>query len=116
MKNQKECNNKGSSPEAMIYTAHRRLRNFCSTYNLTQADEMLCRVFTVLLGGNYSKQSNGSRQKLLDYFEALEEVLPAIFELHDTLQKTENQEGEEDIYQAEVSSQNIYASFKRHPE
>ena len=96
--------------------AFQNLRNFCSSYNFMEADEMLSRVFTVMLGGSYSNQSNYSRKRLLEYFEALEEVLPAIYELQEKLKQVENQEGEEDIYQDQVSSKDIFASFKRHPE
>ena len=96
--------------------AFQNLRNFCSSYNLMEADEMLCRVFTVMLGGNYSKQSMHSKEHLLDYFEALEEVLPALYELQEKLKHVQNQEGKEDIYQDQVSTKDLFASFKRHPE
>ena len=93
-----------------------KLGNFCSSYNFMEADEMLSRVFTIMLGGCYSKQSMHNRKRLLDYFEALEEVLPAIYDLQEKLKQVQNQEGEEDIYQDQVSSKDLFASFKRHPE
>ena len=96
--------------------AFQNLRNFCSSYNFMEADEMLSRVFTVMLGGSYSKQSMHSRKRLLEYFEALEEVLPAIYELQEKLKQVQNQEGEEDTYQDQVLSKVLFASFKRHPE
>ncbi|HEY1061648.1 MAG TPA: hypothetical protein VGE44_08175 [Daejeonella sp.] len=92
------------------------LRNFCSSYSLIEADEMLCRAFTVMLGGGYSKQSLHNKKRLLDYFEALEEVLPALYELQEKLKHVQNQEGKEDIYQNQVSTKDLFASFKRHPE
>lgn len=112
MKHNPECNPGPQKQE----TALQNLRNFCSSYNFMEADEMLCHVFTVMLGGSYSKQSNLSRKRLLDYFEALEEVLPAIYELQEKLKQVENQEGEEDTYQDQVLSKVLFASFKRHPE
>ena len=93
-----------------------KLGNFCSSYNFMEADEMLSRVFTIMLGGCYSKQSMHNRKRLLDYFEALEEVLPAIYDLQEKLKQVQNQEGEEDTYQDQVSSKDLFASFKRHPE
>ncbi len=104
--------NRQSKQEA----AFQNLRNFCSSYNFMEADEMLSRVFTVMLGGCYSKQSMHNRKRLLDYFEALEEVLPAIYELQEQLAGPQNQEGEENTFPDKVSENHIYASFKRHPE
>ena len=112
MKHNPECNPGPQKQEAAL----QNLRNFCSSYNFMEADEMLCRVFTVMLGGSYSKQSMHSRKRLLEYFEALEEVLPAIYELQEKLKQVQNQEGEEDTYQDQVLSKVLFASFKRHPE
>lgn len=105
-------NHPSQTPDA----AFRKLGNFCSSYNFMEADEMLSRVFTVMLGGCYSKQSMHSRKRLLDYFEALEEVMPAIYDLQEKLKQVQNQEGEENTFPDKVSENHIYASFKRHPE
>lgn len=96
--------------------AFQKLGNFCSSYKLTKADEMLCRIFTVMLAGNYSKQSNFNRKRFLDYLEELEEVLPALYELQQVQKSGQDEAGLEHTYQDEVASQNLYASFKRHPE
>lgn len=97
-------------------TAMRSLRNFCTSYTLRKSDELLCRSLTTLIGGNYPVLSNLTKKHLLDYFEALEEVLPALYELQEKLKHVQNQEGVEDIYQDQVSTKDLFASFKRHPE
>ena len=94
----------------------RKLGNFCSSYTLLKSDELLCRSLTALIGGNYAGLSNFSKERLLDYFEALEEVLPALYELQEHLEKPMEQEEDEGTFRDEVSAKHIYASFKRHPE
>ncbi|MDP2335120.1 MAG: hypothetical protein Q8N05_01475 [Bacteroidota bacterium] len=96
--------------------ALRKLGNFCSSYTLRKSDELLCRSLTALIGSNYAGLSNFTKERLLDYFEALEEVLPALYELQKPLEKPETQEENERIYRDEVSAKDMYASFKRHPE
>lgn len=97
-------------------TAMRSLRNFCTSYTLRKSDELLCRSLTTLISGNYASLSNITKKHLLDYFEALEEVLPALYELQEKLKHVQNQEGMEDTYQDQVSTKDLFASFKRHPE
>jgi len=100
----------------LMKTAMRSLRNFCTSYTLRKSDELLCRSLTTLISGNYASLSNITKKHLLDYFEALEEVLPALYELQEKLKHVQNQEGKEDIYQDQVSTNDLFASFKRHPE
>lgn len=102
--------------ENISESALRSLRNFCASYTLRKSDELLCRSLTTLIGGNYAVMSNLTKKHLLDYFEALEEVLPALYELQEKLKHVQNHEGVEDIYQDQVSSKDLFASFKRHPE
>ena len=105
-----------SHPSQTSDATHRKLGNFFSTYTLLKSDELLCRSLTVMIGGNYAGLSNFSKERLLDYFEALEEVLPALYELQEKLTGPQNQEGEENTFPDKVSENHIYASFKRHPE
>lgn len=105
-------NHPSQTPDA----AFRKLGNFCSTYTLLKSDELLCRSLTALIGGNYAGLSNFTKERLMDYFEALEEVLPALYELQEHLNKPEEPEEDEGTYRDEVSAKHIYASFKRHPE
>lgn len=97
-------------------TPLQKVAHFCHNYNLKETDELLCRLLAVLIGENYASQSNLTKNRLLDYFEALEEVLPALYELQEKLKHVQNQEGMEDTYQDQVSTKDIFASFKRHPE
>lgn len=112
MKHNPECNPGPQKQPA----AHQRLHSFCSSYNILEAEELLCRVFIAMLEGNYSLQSMHSRERLLVYFEALEDVLPVLYELQEQLNGAEKQEGEEDFYTDQVSAKDLFASFKRHPE
>ncbi len=97
-------------------TALRSIQHFCSTYTLLKSDELLCRSLTALIGGNYAGLSNFTKERLMDYFEALEELLPALYELQEHLSKPVEPEEDEGTYRDEVSAKHIYASFKRHPE
>ncbi len=97
-------------------SAIRSLRNFCTSYSLRKSDELLCRSLTTLISGNYSALSNLTKIHLLDYFEALEEVLPALYVLQEKLKNVQLQEDMADIYPDHVSSKDLFASLKRHPE
>ena len=74
--------------------AIRKLGNFCSSYTLRKSDELLSHSLTTLIAGNYASLSNLSKEHLLDYFEALEEVLPVLYELQKLLEKPRGQEGD----------------------
>lgn len=97
-------------------TELRKLGDFCATYTFIESDELLCRSVATLIGRNYDKLSNFSKERLLNFFEALEEVLPALYEIHEKLKQVQNQKEKEGIYQDLVSSKDLFASFKRHPE
>lgn len=105
-------NHPSQTPDAAL----RKLGNFCSAYTLRKSDELLCRSLTAMIGGNYAGLSNFSKERLLDYFEALEELLPALYELQEWQAGPQNQDGEENTFPDKVSENHIYASFKRHPE
>lgn len=92
------------------------LRKFCTSYSLRKSDEMLCRSLATLISGNYNTLSNLTKIPLLNYFEALEELLPVLYELQEYLNKPEVQEENGGIYRDKVSAKDMYASFKRHPE
>ncbi|HQT58873.1 hypothetical protein [Daejeonella sp.] len=97
-------------------TAPQKVAHFCQNYTLKENDELLCRMLAVLIGENYSTLSNLTKKRLIDYLEALEEVLPALFELQERLKNVQNQKDQEDTYQNQVSAKDLFASFKRHPE
>ncbi len=103
-------------PELNQTSAAKKLRNFCACYNLRESDELLTRTFLILLAGNYSKQTIYTMERVLDYFDALESLLPTLYELCEELKEEENKKGEADIYPVHVSAKDLFASFKRHPE
>lgn len=96
--------------------AHHELHTFCATYPLPECHKLLCRFFRHIAAGNYESQSRISKKHLMDYFLALERVMPALYELDEELRIPEKEEGEQSTYRDEVSANHIYASFKRHPE
>lgn len=65
--------------------AIRRLRNFCTSYSLEKNDELLSNVFNTIIKGNYAHLNDLSKEHILDYLEALEEALPALYELQEPL-------------------------------
>lgn len=69
--------------------AIRRLRNFCVSYSLNKSDELLSNVQGTVIEGNYAYLSELSKEQLLDYLEALEEVLPALYELQEHFNRPE---------------------------
>ena len=61
--------------------AIRRLRNFCTSYNLKKSEDLLADIESSLISGNYASLNDINKDDLRDYLEALEEVLPALYEL-----------------------------------
>ena len=105
---------KPKHPSNLHEAALRSLRNFCTS--LKQSDELHCLSFTALISGEFSKMKSESRVQILDYFEAIEELLPALYQLNQSLNNTGNQAGVKDAYHSAASSNHLYASCKRHPE
>lgn len=97
-------------------TAIRSLHYFCTAYSFCSSNIQLNRALSTIIRGTYTDMNYSDRVYLFDYFLALEELLPALYELQEHLNKPETQEGNEGIYKDEVSSKDMYASFKRHPE
>jgi len=59
------------------------LNNFLSSYTLPERAELLNQVFDHVTEGIHSVALNDSnKEEMLDFLEALEELLPVIFELH----------------------------------
>lgn len=105
-----------TNEENISKSALQGLRKFCTSYTLKKSDELLSRSLVTLIGGNYAALNNLSKENLLNYFEALEEILPVLYELQENLSQPEIQEDKEEVYNARVSAKDLYASFKRHPE
>ncbi|MHB1177387.1 MAG: hypothetical protein ACYCZO_03560 [Daejeonella sp.] len=106
---------KEASGSAKCSSASKLAGNSCLVYAYAKSQELL-HYLTVLIGGSYATLSNRIRKFLLHYFEALETVVPVIYELPQDMHTTHNLAGEEHTYRDKVSSQDIFASFKRHPE
>ena len=73
--------------------ATRHLNNFLSSYTLPESTELLNQVFDHVTEGIHSAALNDSiKEQMLDFFESLEELLPAVYELHEKRAKPESGE------------------------
>ncbi|HQS05854.1 MAG: hypothetical protein B7X86_13940 [Sphingobacteriales bacterium 17-39-43] len=61
----------------------RCLNNFLSSYTLQESTEMLSQVYNHIEGVHFSAINNSKKEQVLDFLEALEELLPAVYELHE---------------------------------
>lgn len=61
----------------------RNLDNFLSTYTLPESTELLNQVFDYVTHGiHYAALNDSSKEQMLDFLEALEELFPAVYECH----------------------------------
>lgn len=97
-------------------TVLRSLQHFCAVYNFCSGNVQLNRLFSTIVCGNYSGITYSEKAQMLNYFLALEELLPALYELQEHLNQPEAKIGDESTYEDEVSAKDMFASFKRHPE
>lgn len=100
------------TPETVLHS----IQNFCAVYSFCSGNVQLNRALNSLLCGNYSGMTYSERAELFDYFRALEDLMPALYELQENLDKPEVQKQDDGTYEDEVSAKDMYASFKRHPE
>ncbi len=92
------------------------LNNFPGLYIFLKSDELLRRLLIILIGEHDASLSNSRKQSLSHYFRAMEKMLPLLCEPKQEAGLIRIWTGEERIYRDKVSSQHIFASFKRHPE
>ena len=100
-------------PSKTPKTALRSLQHFCAAYSFCSGNVQLNRALSTIINGNYSGLTYSEKAELFDYFMALEDLMPALYELLEHLDKPI---GDEATYRDEVSAKDMYASFKRHPE
>ncbi|MEJ7780658.1 MAG: hypothetical protein WKF68_13835 [Daejeonella sp.] len=81
-------------------TAIEKLSTFCYSYSLPENDELFCQLLTTLISGNYATLNNFSKTCLPNYFDALENMLPAVCMLKDERAQLQQQKEE----QSHVSS------------
>lgn len=73
--------------------AMRHLNNFLCSYTLPESTKMLNLVFDhVTEDIHYAASNNSGKEQMLDFLEALEEMLPAVYELHEKRAKSESGE------------------------
>lgn len=109
--------NEAKEPSFQTFVAaNHELHTFCATYSLPECHQLLCNFFRLMASGNYESQSKLSKKQLMDYFLALERMIPALYELEEKLRVLQKEEGEQGTYRDEVSANQIYAACKRHPE
>lgn len=71
----------------------RHLRNFLSSYTLHESSQLLNQVSDhVTEGIHYVALDKSHKEELLDFLEGLEELLPAVYELHEKRSKPESEE------------------------
>lgn len=88
---------------------------FCSAHSLLKSDEELCGSFESFFVGNHASISNAEKKQHLSDFEAIEEILPVLYELGKQLVAEGGQDETGEVSQSD-SSNHLYASLKRHPE
>lgn len=62
--------------------ATRHLNNFLSSYTLQESTEMLNQVYNHIEDIHYITNDNSKKEQVLGFLEALEELLPTVYELH----------------------------------
>jgi hypothetical protein len=87
----------------------RKMENFCHSYDSGEADEMLSRLLAVLRAGSFLNLDQADKESMLDYIEALEELLPAVDEVNRFL-TTLIRSGES--YQDRLQGRRFVASLK----
>ncbi len=60
----------------------RKIENFCCSYDPEETDDMLCKLLSALREDNFLGLDQVDKENLLDYIEALEELLPAVDEIN----------------------------------
>lgn len=64
--------------------ATRNLSNYLSSYTLQESTELLDQVFDhVTEGVQYAALNGNSKKQMLDFLESIEELLPAVYEIHE---------------------------------
>ncbi len=69
----------GKSDKQSPITARQKLGNFCYSYSPEENDEMLGQLFSIIKQEDQAHPDLSSQERLLNYIESLEEVLPALY-------------------------------------
>ncbi|MDP3467071.1 MAG: hypothetical protein Q8S11_01975 [Daejeonella sp.] len=73
--------------------ATRHLNNFLSSYTLPESSQLLNQISDhVTKGIHYAALDKSHKEELLDFLEGLDELLPAVYELHEKRSKPESGE------------------------
>ena len=92
--------------------ALRKLANFCNSYKPDEIDDLSSDLLMALVGQNYSNYTNRTKERLLDYFEAVEEVLPALFDLHDHIRLFGESGPQRTTFDQETAYRNLFSLLK----
>lgn len=92
--------------------ALRKLANFCNSYKKEEIEDLSSSLLIALIGQNYSNYTNPTKERLLDYFEAMEEVLPALYELHDHIRSLSQADMNQLTYEQETAYRSFFSSLK----
>lgn len=92
--------------------ALRKLANFCNSYKPDEIDDLNSDLLIALVGQNYSNYTNRTKERLLDFFEAVEEVLPALFDLHDHIRSISEGMPQRTTFEQEIAYRNLFSLLK----
>ena len=108
---------------ASIYklTAHQRLTAargklavFCYSFNREDIKEMQCRLRRAI--NRHEDTDKLGKERLLDYLEALEVVLPVLHEIHRDIISPKGCLPKTDTYNNLVANKKRFSSLKRRPD
>lgn len=72
---------------------YQKLDNFCSTYSQHESDELLSWVLVTFIGGKYAELSESNKERILDFMEALEELLSEVYILNEEQASEDDEKG-----------------------
>ena len=58
-----------------------KLKDFCKAYSHRDTEELFCKATLALTRGNYQNLHHRKQALLLDFLEALEKAIPAIYQV-----------------------------------
>jgi len=110
MKLNDKHSSKNQSDAMKCNIALRKIANFCDSYKSEDINELCSTLMAALIGQKYSDYSSRTKERLLDYFEAMEEVLPALHDLHNHLISVNKKTGEQVTYEQQIAYRRLIVS------
>ncbi|MGV3685777.1 MAG: hypothetical protein ACO1NS_09140 [Daejeonella sp.] len=114
-KNNKAKDNRDKEVSSFPLLSFDQLTDFCSGAPLFKGDEDLRDSFESFFVNDYQFLENVPGEEFLGDFEAIEDILPVLYELGKQLVAEGGQHEAREVLLSD-SSNRLYASLKRHPE